>query len=42
MVTKQGGGSDTSLKGLGDVFIRMDDAAHFGGLNNTLAKLLVT
>lgn len=37
MLAKQGGGSDRSLKGLDDVFIKMN--AHFGGLNNTLAKV---
>lgn len=35
MLTKKGGGSDRSLKGLDDIFVKVND----GGLNNTLAKV---
>lgn len=39
LLTKQGGGSDRSLKGLDGIFIKTNDAMHFGGLNNTCAKV---
>lgn len=35
LLTKKGGGSDRSLKGLDDIFVKVND----GGLNNTLAKV---